>query len=305
MSICCARLPRAGLGNKLFVWARAAVFAEINHLPLFVSGFNKIRVGPILRREMGRFYLGQFQNLNTATRIDLLRAKLAYDVIREPSITSIDNSENRLFVFDRIPHWKDYFADLRDHRDFIRGELRRIVAPEILDDVGESAAPLVSIHVRHGDFRGLESGEDFSRVGLVRTPMEYFIKAIRDIREMSGKELPITVFSDGRDEDLGGLLNLPNVKRHPPGPAIADLLLMSRSRVLLPSAGSTFGYWAGFLSDAAILLHPEHIHASIRPSNVNKQFFEGPMPKSQGDYPGLLRFNLGAITEQQSVQPRA
>jgi hypothetical protein len=37
-----ADLPFAGLGNMLLVWARAAIFAELNHLPMVAPMWNSI-----------------------------------------------------------------------------------------------------------------------------------------------------------------------------------------------------------------------------------------------------------------------
>jgi hypothetical protein len=60
----------------------------------------------------------------------------------------------------------------------------------------------------------------------------------------------------------------------------------------VPSAGSTFGYWAAFFSEAAVLLHPQHIHAPIRPADVNSRLFEGPTPAGVAECSTLLRDNI-------------
>lgn len=41
-----AKLPRAGLGNKLLVWADAYIFAHNNNLRLFTTGWFTIYLGP-------------------------------------------------------------------------------------------------------------------------------------------------------------------------------------------------------------------------------------------------------------------
>jgi hypothetical protein len=53
------------------------------------------------------------------------------------------------------------------------------------------------------------------------------------------------------------------------------LILLSRSKIIITSAGSTFSYWAGFLSDSPIIMHPDHIHHSIRLSHESG-YYEGP-----------------------------
>jgi len=59
------------------------------------------------------------------------------------------------------------------------------------------------------------------------------------------------------------------------------------------SAGSTFSYWSGFLADAPLIMHPDHIYAPIRPVSINERFYEGPLiPDNQ---PDLIVKNITAI----------
>ena len=50
-NIVLAKLPKAGLANKLLVWARALVFAKENNYELFVIGWFDFKLGPFLRNE--------------------------------------------------------------------------------------------------------------------------------------------------------------------------------------------------------------------------------------------------------------
>jgi hypothetical protein len=201
-----------------------------------------------------------------------------------------------LYLFSEIPHWKDYFAGIREWRNEVRQALNEMLAPRIRQEIHHYQSPIVSIHVRRGDFRELRSGEDFAQVGLVRTPTDYFKSIIISLRHVAGCTLPVTLFSDGSDGELDELLRLGDVHRHRPAAAITDLLLMSRSKVVVASAGSTFGYWAGFLSDAPLILHPDHIHAPIRPPSVNTCCYEGSAVGEPDNWPRLLRDNLRAIS---------
>jgi hypothetical protein len=74
---------------------------------------------------------------------------------------------------------------------------------------------------------------------------------------------------------------------------IVDLLLMSKSKVIVTSAGSTFSYWAGFLSDAVIIMHPDHIYSPIRPSTVDEILYEGALITEMPDT--LLQKNLKSL----------
>ena len=125
------------------------------------------------------------------------------------------------------------------------------------------------------EVRKLTATEDFSKVGQARTPMQYFIDVINIIREVSETNLPVTVFSDGSESELKEVLQLPNVKLAEDDLDILQMLHLSKSKIIVLSAGSTFGQWAGFLSNAAIINHYQHFHSYIRPKSVNEKTFEG------------------------------
>jgi hypothetical protein len=144
--------------------------------------------------------------------------------------------------------------------------------------------PLVALHVRRGDFRPLAPGEDFRRVGGVRTPDNYFLEIVSGLRAAAGYQAPVTIYSDGTDEELAFLLRLPAVWRATSFNDVTDLLALSRARMIVTSSGSTYGEWAAFLSDGVVLRHPDHIHAPIRPENVRRIAYEGPPPRTADEW---------------------
>lgn len=297
-SYCYARLPRAGLGNMLFVWSRALVYAHLTGSVLMTSSWTKLRVGPILRGERSRrWYGGYFREQHKTSRLIKLWVLLTYPRIEEPTFefAQCDPASRMLYVFNRIPHWRDYFVGIRDHRELIRAKLYESVSDRYMKSLNTLEPPIVGVHVRRGDFRELQPGEEFAEVGLVRTPLSYFQDVISSIRMIHGSEVPVTLFSDGYDDELAALLAMPNVHRASSNPDIVDLLLLSRSRLIVASAGSTFGYWAGFLADAPLILHSDHIHAPIRPDDVNTRYFEGGIGQPVEGWPALLKQNVRAL----------
>jgi hypothetical protein len=198
-------------------------------------------------------------------------------------------------VFKDIPSWRDHFGDIRNHRDFIRCRLLVMLRDQYRRELDALQAPVVGVHVRRGDFRSLRLDEDFAHVGGVRTADQYFADLIEQIRHVSGWNLPVTVFSDGTDDEIAFLTRMPGVRRSPATSDIVDLLLMARSRIIITSAGSTFGEWAAFLSEAAVLRHPAHIHAPIRPPQYTELYYEGPAPAKPRDWSGLLLSNVREI----------
>src|SRR4030081_1514853 len=59
---CRAILPNAGLGNKLFPWARCRVFSLEHGVPIMTPCWSQIKLGPLLRRDRdARTYTNLFK----------------------------------------------------------------------------------------------------------------------------------------------------------------------------------------------------------------------------------------------------
>lgn len=293
---CHARLPNAGLGNKLLVWGRAFAFARINRLPLVVSGWVRPQVAPFLRGGDLRLYWNYFRRTAEISAVRRLAEFRSAEIVRDPEVGPVTPpARPTVYEFAAIPHWDDYFRDLKPHRDEIRQALLALLTPARRREFEHGPKPAVCVHVRLADFRPLRSGEDFARVGGVRTPADYFVRLIAGIRQVHGSPLPVTLVTDGTRDQLRELLAVPGVELGPRQTALGDILMMSACKVLVPSAGSTFGLWGGFLGENALLLHPDHLHQPVRPAAANAKFYEGPAVGVPEQWPELLRRNLRAI----------
>jgi hypothetical protein len=295
-----AKLPRAGLGNKLLVWARAFAFAKRNDLPLLVSPWEQLAIGSLLRRERSRFYLDTFRTPGLMMR---LQTPLLYHTrpkIVEPDIYAraadlIGDYPKALFVFDSVPHWKTSFDGLREYRSEIHTHLKAMTAPRYMQRVAELPVPVIAVHIRMGDFRPVLPHENFAHVGNARTPLDYFRTLILSLRAFTGNPTPVTVFSDGTEQELSEILALPNVALSCGEPAIVDLLWMAKSKLIILSAGSTFGLWSAFFSDAAIIQHPAHFHYQVYGGQINRHCFDGAFDAAAEEIPALLQENLRTL----------
>ena len=283
MSVVICKLPKAGLGNQLFPLMKAQLFAYLFNLPILVIGYRQVKIGPYLRNakvkrnynNYFRFQKNIFQCLSTEVRL-LTKRKSSW--INEPVFNGESmHASDSVFYFGEIPHWRDYFDVLRENRKLTMKLFYDIVCDDFMKQANEHTPPCVGVHIRMGDYRKLQADEDFKKVGLVRTPQEYFMGVINAIRKIHGTCLPVTVFTDGYREELEELFSLKNISMAEGNPDIVDMLLLSKSRIIVASAGSTFGYWAGFLSDAILILHPDHIHKPIRRSSQCEHLYEGPL----------------------------
>lgn len=269
------KLPNTGLGNQLFPLMKAMVYSKLMGQKVRVCNYNQFKIGPYLRGEKSK---RKYENYFTfqkgfsddmVTRISIRFLLQRNEIISNPTISS--NNEKSV-VFDAIPHWDNFFEGLNEYRELVIKCLFDILNPTILETYHNLPPPEIGLHVRLGDFRKLKSGEDFKKVGAVRTPEYYFIDTVKKLRALHGSELPVTIFTDGYKKDMPDLFSLSNLIIPKPNTDIGDLLHLSKSKIIVTSAGSTFSYWAGFLSDSPIILHPDHIHQPIR---LEQGLFEG------------------------------
>ena len=285
-----AILPKAGLGNKLYVWAKATVFAEVNHADVVTWGWVQPSLGPFLRGERSkRLYIRQFRQSEISDLFVLIKKTWLKDQIIDPPLIKVSDDifENTTYCFKGLKKGipDDSFGELKLFRAYIKVQLQRILSADVEKALAKAESPVVGIHVRRGDFAFTPW----------LTPLEYFQKRVSQIREASGKCLPVTIFSDGSDNELAPLLDMPRVKRASTNPEIVDILLLSRSQVLVTCPASTFSNWAAFLSGGVIIRDYLFPHKPARPQEVNKTSFEGIPGEDTSDWPALLLENLARI----------
>ena len=240
-----AQVPGSGLGNQLFVWARAANFCLENDARLLRTVFTKPHIGPLLRREKdSRLYIGLFTSV-AGKEIDgprKLWVKLTSSKIAEKEWVVADKRDAsegpRLVVFRRT---SESFEPINGWHEEIGNWLRGMTKRRWLDATDAVGDICVGMHVRLGDFSG-----------RVRHSISWYAEAVEFTHSIAG-QVPITVFSDGSEDDLKDLLALPDVTLVRTGSAISDILALSRSRFLIGTGSSSFSAWAAYLGQMPAL----------------------------------------------------
>jgi hypothetical protein len=154
------------------------------------------------------------------------------------------------------------FEPFRNDLELIRTELLSITQPQHLSGyLAVDPAP-VGIHVRLGDFVQQSSYEDMVEIDNSALPLSWYTAALEAVRALTGTAVKAAVFSDGDDEELAELLSMDYVERAEFGSSIADMLAMSRSRLLIAS-GSTFSEWASYLGQVPTIWHPGKLDQSV------------------------------------------
>src|SRR5271166_2017680 len=104
-SFCHARLPNTGLGNKLFIWAKAHVFASLNQLPLVVTGWTQFQKAPLLHGDL-RLYWNYFRRNVQVDPVTRLRAHFSSRVILDPPVVRSDvEPTGVVYEFTSLSHW--------------------------------------------------------------------------------------------------------------------------------------------------------------------------------------------------------
>ena len=296
-------LPPCGLGNNLFVWAKGVVFAHVNNCQFYMSSWTKLHLGAIKRKENTyRFYFGYFNKPTIGDFITYQVKSLTYDkknitnCLEKVDLAKLEHDV--VYICNEMTHWKNHFEGIKEHRDIVRKALYSMLSSKIKNILNQREKPFIGIHIRMGDFAKHNPAVPFATVGGTRTPLDYFTHLITQIRTFYKQNVPITIFSDGSPQELEELLILPNVKLSVGELDIVDMLLLSQSRIIIAAAGSTFSAWAGFLADAPMIKHYDHLHEPYRDKHTNTLFYEGGAKGNFQEWDSLLLKNLHELSKE-------
>jgi hypothetical protein len=262
MSYVHAILPNNGLGNMLFPWARAEIYAHTHRLPMLRPNWFKMRVGPYLRREVDkREYWRLFRGTGYVGGVRKLTVLWSRRRVAEPVEWYLDPSSSRppqgtVVIFEGLKATgpdADYFRALTGHRRLLRTRLVEISRPSTLAHVPTAQAPFVAIHVRRGDMAAAICRPD----DPTYVPPLWYFEMARAFRQVPAfARLPIRVFTDGGGPGLDELRALPDVEFVDYGNAVANILAASEAVALIGTGYSTFSRWISFIGDVPTVFHP-------------------------------------------------
>ena len=264
---CEAQFSRgAGLGTRLFTWARCLVFSHVHGVPMLAPQWVQARIGPLLRggislRAYARQILlfGLFQpRAGEIVGLTKFSLQMSSQRIAVPDkLDSLVNLPNNNDVIITFSGTGGMFNELNSWENFIREQLVIMTRPRWHHVVEKYGIPEIAINVRLGnDFHIAQSPNDYWQKGGIKTPLDWFIDSLQTIRDAAGYDARAVVVSDGTSRQLAPLLSLPNVTFIRPGCAISDLLTLANSKIMLASGASSFSAWAAFLGQMPVISHP-------------------------------------------------
>jgi len=258
------RTQGPGLGNLLLPWARSVIAARTYRLSSLAPTWPQVKIGPLLRRESDfRFYGRLFKNaegdiggIKKLRLLSTLRKITEYEFARDPDTWA--QRDDHLVIFEGPG--ANFVAIVSDH-DLVRTELLKITLPNHQHGLYFEFKYSISVHVRLGDFAQASPSR----------PISWCISVVTRLRKAMGQETPVYVFSDGKDEELRPLLQLPLVRRLAFGSSIADILALSQANVLIANGGSPFSTWASYLGRMPVIWPPGTNYHKLNTENPSAE----------------------------------
>lgn len=270
------RFGGAGLGNLLFVFARAIVLAEETNSQIIWPTWPSIKIGPWIRKEKDkRFYGDLFKNDGSyigglkKLRYLLLKKKIVISVPEEKLLNRVP--DNCVLVYSAF---RMHFDELIPYRDTIRNKLLSISKSDNLKSLEHDFSKEVNVHVRLGDFAAAERDKLNKQTVNTRLPIDWYVQVIKDIKEFSGEEICFNIFSDGTDEELSPILSIAGTRRMFFGNAWADIIGLSQSRLMIASA-SSFSLWARYLGNSSCITFSNQLYENVCTDSEGFEFCYG------------------------------
>lgn len=261
------RLGGAGLGNILFPWARAAVFARDHRCEMIWPTWPSVKLGPLLRREKDkRFYGDLFRSNGEIAGLCKLWKLARLSRVPETEKESISLCDETIVEFCGF---EGCFEEILREYEFVRELIVSHLTEKNRCPLETDLSGMIGIHVRLGDFSRVSEEEVKAGRHDSALPIEWYADMVEQIRAYTGREVPALVFSDGTDKELRELLTLPGVSRKSFGTSIADILALSRFPLLIAS-GSSFSMWARYLGRANCICYKnQRKQAILTPEETN------------------------------------
>ena len=284
---------RAGLGNMLFPWARAEIFAREHGARMLAPNWAAFRLGPYLRREPERRnYLRSFRAPHHLRGVSRLIIPAFGNTVDENDFRDgrpVAPSSGRPVVV-LFQGMGELFRPLLTAQDFIRAQLWAMTQGELRATGAAYGDRFIAMHIRRGDL----TRQGFTPEELLAvqqyTPISWFSSMARMIRQCPElADLPIVVFTDGSDDEVSEVLGHKNVQLHRRLGAIADMWTLAHATLLFASGYSTFGMWASFLGRMPTVYAPGKLSQPVQAGAAEAMEIE---LAAEAEWPDHLRARL-------------
>jgi hypothetical protein len=284
-----------GLGNRLFSWARACVYAKESGAEMLSPQWAHFRGGSITRggidyknavRKILLFdnFRSRPCEISGVSRLLIEKTTQRVTVKTLPDARMIVPENKMLVSFDGSN--SHVFDDLWSHHAEITEDLCASVKKKWLPVTGMFKRPFLAINVRLGnDFKKIPEKSDFVGTGgYLQTPLTWYIKTLRELRKLIGTDMPAIIISDGTAAALKPLLDEPFTYLGSAPSAAGDLLILAKSKLLLGAGRSSFSAWASFLGKMPTISIPGSDLQSFHVSENLSEHYVGEWDGHSGNF---------------------
>ena len=253
------RFAGAGLGNLLFIYSRALVKAKEKNYKVIWPTWTSLRLGSWLRNEKDK---RTYHDLFEHSKSDVTGLKKYYLLaFKKKEIEYFDYNNSMVMSFD----------DLKGNEKWLGEQLELRLQEKNKGYMKHDFSNQINVHVRLGDF-SLPSDADLDKgYNSIATSIDWFAGIIKILYKITEGKVFFNIFSDGTDEELQPILKLPNVKRLSFGTSIADLMALSKTKVIIAS-GSSFSLWALFLGQQSCIAYYRQLKTKVLDQNDSNAF---------------------------------
>jgi hypothetical protein len=259
---------RAGLGNGLFPWARAELFAHQCGAHVLAPHWAKVRLGPYLRgepekRNYGRFFQAA-HHVHGLPRIVI--SALGRRISEGRATAPAGPNQSFLPQVVEFNGIGDLFTPLLAEHEFVGRQLWGMTREPLLSTGQQYGNRFIAMHVRRGDItRQGFAEQELKEVVRQFTPLSWFIGMARAVRRVRAlRSVRIVVFTDGGNEEVEALCNIDGTYLSQRLPSITELWTMAHAGLLFASGFSTFSMWASFLGGMPTVYAPGKIQQRVQ-----------------------------------------
>lgn len=225
------RFKGVGLANCLFLAVKAYVNEKKGLGRMLEPTWLKFSPGPFIRHEKDkRVYSNLFNHYGIRGLkkfIIICTRKLRNNVVADVDLGN-------------------YFGEFNQDYNLVKEYLDIIVRPETIANVdSDILSNEIAIHARFGDYPM-----------YYRIDINWYVGVVRNLLKLN-PNLKFALFSDGTDEELKPLTDIPSVRKAFYGNAFADMYAISKCKLLIAS-DSTFSAWGAFMGRVPIVFSHRH-----------------------------------------------
>lgn len=241
------RIGGAGLANLLLPWIRAVIAARRHGLRLVQPTWPQLYELGHATRLLDRLYAGVFRaplgTVHGARRLALLATA--------PRVPEAALAEPQLIPPGSLVTFEGMSGEtlVGQHR-LVRETLLDSVRPRWLAGLPPEGLGRIGVHVRLGDFQPARKGVAVN----ARMPLGWYVDVLAQLRARLGRGVPVDLYTDGSPGEVAPLVAA-GAHLAGGGPAIRDLLALSRCAVLVASR-SSFSIVASYLGQAPTVWPP-------------------------------------------------